>query len=126
MSGVFRDITIEWGGEPFVVTPSSRLLRRIEAEGDLSLAKMMSDMAQGRPSAYAMAFVLFKLLQSAGAKLTEDEMAAALMGADIAEATALSTALATCISPQPIKKSEASNETAAAGAKTKKKTPHRK
>jgi hypothetical protein len=125
MAGVFRDITIEWDGVDYVVTPSSRLLRRIEAEGDLSLAKMMSDMAQGRPSAYAMAFVLYKLLQSAGAKLTEDDVAAQLMGADVDQASTLSQALAMAISPQPIKKSEASSEAAAVGAKPTRK-PHRK
>lgn len=77
---VFRDVTINWAGNDYVVTPSNRLLRRIEGEG-ISFTHMISRIANGEPPISEVSFVIAEFLKSAGAKVTEDDIYAEIMAA---------------------------------------------
>lgn len=70
---VFRELDIEWGGKTYSVTPSNRLLRKIEGEG-ISIAHMMARIGEGKPPVSETCFVMEALLRSAGAEVTEDEI----------------------------------------------------
>lgn len=78
---VFRDVDIEWGGRSWRVTPSNRLLRRIEAE-DVSLQYMLAELQRGRVKLSHLAFVMATTLRDAGADVTEDEMLAEMVAGD--------------------------------------------
>lgn len=77
---VFRDVDIEWQGRKWTVTPSNRLLRRIEGEG-ISLSHMITRVAKGEPPVSEVCYVMAELLQSAGAEVTEDEIYGEVMTA---------------------------------------------
>jgi len=70
---VFRDVEIEWGGKSYSVTPSNRLLRKIESEG-ISLTHMIGRVADGQAPISEVSYVVAEFLKSAGAKVTEDEV----------------------------------------------------
>jgi len=65
---VFRDVEIEWGGVDYTVTPSNKLLRKIESKGDVSLTAVASKAADGNVQMSVMSFILAELLASAGAR----------------------------------------------------------
>lgn len=97
MAGVFRDVTIAWNGVDYVVTPSNRLLRRIEQE--VSLTKMTYRIVSGEPPQSEMAYVMAELLKSGGATVTEDEVAQAMAHGSENEVLAMATALLSAITP---------------------------
>jgi len=105
---VFRDVTIEWKGEAYTVTPSMRLLRLIEGE-NISLMHVAHEVAKGRPQASLMAFVISMVLRSAGAKATEEEIYAEIVTGDTTSVMALYEDVIAAISPTPVdaKKPEA-------------------
>lgn len=70
---IFRDLTITWRGTDYTVTPSLRLMRTIE-QGDISFTAMAARISAGAPPISHVAVVLAKLLQAAGAKVTEDDV----------------------------------------------------
>lgn len=63
MPKVFRDIDIEWQGERYTLTPSNRLLRRIEQE--VSLTGLFNDAQAGRLSVPNLAYVVCEFLKAA-------------------------------------------------------------
>lgn len=75
---VFRDVTITWRGKEYVVTPSMRLMRSIEM-GDISLSDIAVRTSQGRPPVSHLAYVISKMLQSAGAAVTEEDVYAEIL-----------------------------------------------
>jgi len=78
MSKVFRDVDIEWEGEKYVLTPSNRLLRRIEDE--VSLTKLFNEAQNGNLSIFALSYVVCELLKAAGVKdIDEDAVYGDLM-----------------------------------------------
>lgn len=100
---VFREIEMKWDGETYVVTPSNRILRRIEGEG-ISLSHMISRVAEGQPPISEVCFVMAELLNSAGAEVTEDDIYGEVMtelsnGNDKAFAN-MALAIVEAISPQ--------------------------
>lgn len=101
--GVFREIDIEWGGETYHVTPSNRLLRRIEGEG-ISLAHMITRVSEGQPPISEVCYVMEQLLKTGGAEVSEDEIYDEVMcelsdGKDDAFAR-MALAIVEAISPQ--------------------------
>jgi len=96
--GVFREITIEWGGEEYVFTPSNKLLRRIEGQG-VNIAVLMHGLAVGPISAPSLAFVASEFLKAGGATVTEDEVFGYIMTATQGQIDAIATAVATAITP---------------------------
>ena len=95
---VFRELTIAWKGAEYKFTPSMRLMRSIEM-GDISFTDIAIRTSRGRPPISHIAFVLAKMLQSAGASVTDEEIYAELMGADQETVTALIGAVLTAFSP---------------------------
>ena len=83
MSGVFNEITIEWGGKRFIFTPSNRLLRRIEGElSPSSLTDVARRMNDGKPPISETAFIISEFLKAGGAEGDEgdeDQIYAAIM-----------------------------------------------
>lgn len=63
MPKVFRDIDIEWEGQRYTLTPSNRLLRRIESE--VSLTGLFNDAQAGRLSVPNLAYVVCEFLKAA-------------------------------------------------------------
>jgi len=82
--GIFRDITISWRGKDYTVTPSMRLMRSIEM-GDISLSDIAVRTSQGRPPVSHLAYVIAKMLQSAGANVSEDEVYSEILQGDQAQ-----------------------------------------
>lgn len=85
---VFRDIPIEYRGQDYVVTPSVRLLRLIEAKArrddpTFNLAMAVYRIARGDVSYGDMCFILAEMVNSAGAKTTADEVWSWLQGLDM-------------------------------------------
>lgn len=97
---VFRDVDIAWGGRTWRVTPSNRLLRRIEAE-DVSLQFMLAELQRGRVKLSHLAFVMATVLRDAGATITEDEMLAEMVAGDQAAVFGLATQVLAAIFPVP-------------------------
>jgi len=82
MAKVFRDIDIVWEGERYTLTPSNRLLRRIESE--VSLTKLFNDAQNGELSVPNLSYVVCEFLKAAGVKgIDEDAIYGDLM-ADMA------------------------------------------
>jgi hypothetical protein len=96
---VFRDVTIKWHGTDYVVTPTMRLLRRIENE-QVSLTDIAVRASQGKPPVSHIALVLSVLLQSAGAPhCSEDEVFQELIEGNEKQVLALVTATLQAFSP---------------------------
>ncbi len=96
-AGVTRELRISWAGQEVVVHPSNRLLRRIEAE--VKLLPFLEAAAQGRVAVSELAFIVATCLQSAGVKITEDEMLSNLMGAGRDRVMETATALLAALLP---------------------------
>lgn len=99
---VFREMTVAWKGKEYTFTPSMRLMRSIEM-GDISFTDIAVRTSQGRPPISHIAFVLAKMLASAGAKVTEEEVYAELVTGDQESITALISAVLTAFSPSDSK-----------------------
>lgn len=95
---VFREMTVTWKGREYSFTPSMRLMRSIEM-GDISFTDIAVRTSQGRPPISHIAFVLAKMLASAGAKVTEEEVYAELVTGEQESITALISAVLTAFSP---------------------------
>jgi hypothetical protein len=95
---VFRELTISWKGEEYKFTPSMRLMRSIEM-GDISFTDIAVRTSQGRPPISHIAFVLAKMLQAAGAKVTDDEVYEELVTGDQDSITGLISLVLTAFSP---------------------------
>lgn len=102
MPGVFRDVVLMYEGEEVVVTPSLRLLRRIE-QADISMADLAIRTQQGRPPVSHLAYVVAAMLQSAGRDVTEDDVYIQLMTSEDQEAiNSLIEAVFTAFAPAVI------------------------
>jgi len=95
---VFRELTITWKGTEYRLVPSMKLMRTIEM-GDISLTDIAVRTSQGRPPISHIAFVLARILQAAGAKVTEDDAYQELMTGSQESATALITSVLEAFSP---------------------------
>lgn len=62
---VFREVTIQWDGTSYTITPTMRLVRAIEAE--VSILGTLSRAGSGQPPTSHIAFIVSRLLRSAGA-----------------------------------------------------------
>ena len=87
MSFVFRDVIIQFEGKDYHVTPNLKLLRLIES-GGVSLAAMANGLASGAPQISHVAYVLYHMLKSAGADVTEDDVYFAIINASEAQSVA--------------------------------------
>jgi hypothetical protein len=95
---VFREMVIAWKGKDYTLVPSMRLMRTIEM-GDISFTDIAIRTSRGRPPISHIAFVLAKMLQSAGASVSEEEVYEELMTGGQDNATALIGAVLSAFSP---------------------------
>lgn len=95
---IFRELTIKWKGEEYKFVPSMRLMRSIEM-GDISFTDIAVRTSQGRPPISHIAFVLSKMLQSAGAKITDEQVYEELVTGNQASITDLISIVLTSFSP---------------------------
>lgn len=96
---VFREMKIEWGGEEYTFTPSMALLRSIEMQG-ISIMGVASQISNGRAQASLMATIIAAVLQSAGAKVTDDDIYAELTTGNALEVMALYESVMIAITPE--------------------------
>jgi hypothetical protein len=103
---IFRDISIPFHGREYIVTPSNKLLRRIEMKGrredpSFNLVAVFVRGGAGSGAFYEMAFVLAELINSTGANVTEDDALAQFVGfkssLELSEYIAL---LCSCVMPE--------------------------
>jgi len=99
MGGVFRDVTMAWGGVDYTFTPSNRLLRTIEG-GGANVVQLMTDLARGEVKVSALAYVAACFFRAGGAAVTEDDVYGALMNGNPEETQAIAVAVAQAITPQ--------------------------
>lgn len=99
---VFREMSIAWKGKEYTFTPSMRLMRSIEM-GDISFTDIAVRTSQGRPPISHIAFVLSKMLQSAGANVTDEQVYEELVTGDQASITDLIGAVLSAFSPSESK-----------------------
>jgi hypothetical protein len=81
---VFREIAIPFGGAEYNVTPSNKVLRRIEMKGrrddpSFNLVAVFYRATSQSGAFYDLSFVLAELINSAGGKVTEDDALAEFM-----------------------------------------------
>lgn len=95
---VFRELTINWKGTDYKFVPSMKLMRSIEM-GDISFTDIAVRTSQGRPPISHIAFVLAKMLQSAGCKITDEEVYAELIGGSQENVTNLISTVLMAFSP---------------------------
>lgn len=95
---VFREMVIAWQGTDYKFVPSMRLMRSIEM-GDISFTDIAIRTSQGRPPISHIATVLAKMLQAAGAKVSEEDVYSELMTGNQDAVTALITTVLTAFSP---------------------------
>lgn len=125
---VFREMTIQWDGDEYTVTPSMALMRRIEQNG-ISLTTMAMRTAKGDAPISHIAYVLQQLLAQAGASVEEDDVYAALITGSEKQATHLVEVVLSAFAPSSgegeTKNRAARRARAAVGRKkpTRKKTP---
>ena len=114
---VFRDVIIPYGGVDVIVTPSNKVLRRIEGKGkrddpSFNLVEVIIRVDSGTGAVNNAAFLLAELINATGAQTTEDEALAHMVGMnDPLEYRAFLDLLVSCVMPEPKpKKPEAQPE----------------
>lgn len=113
---VFRDVTIPFGGRDYVVTPSNKLLRRIEGKGrredpSFNLVEIFMRTSAGSGAVNDAAFVLAELVNSAGGEVTEDDAFAHMISFESpTEYRAFLDLFCSCVMPEPKEKKPAAPE----------------
>jgi hypothetical protein len=102
--GVFRDVSMNIGGVDYVITPSNKLLRRIEIKGRaenprFNLVEVMFFLQTSAGSMPDMAFILSELVG-----ISEDDALSAIVTMDIDALQKLKADLCSCIMPEPNEK----------------------
>lgn len=95
---VFRELTINWKGKDYKFVPSMKLMRSIEM-GDISFTDIAVRTSQGRPPISHIAFVLSKMLASAGCKVSDEDVYAELIGGTQDQVTNLISLVLMAFSP---------------------------
>lgn len=105
---VFRDTEIEWNSKTYTLTPTMRLLHRIESGdrskgiGPISLASVTNDAFSGQPQLAKMAHVVELVMHHAGAKdFTEDEFYREVTSGDRNAAVDCWHTIVQALSPSP-------------------------
>lgn len=80
MSAVFQEVTIQWGGETYRITPTMGVIQRIEQE--VSISSLTNGIINGEPQYSHMAIVLAYLIQAAGGSVDRGDIYAELWHAE--------------------------------------------
>jgi len=97
--GIFRDVTITWRGKEYTVTPSMRLMRTIEI-GVVSFSDIAVRTSRGYPPVSHIAYVISKMLETAGVSASEEEVYLELVNGDAAAVSALIGTVLNSFNPQ--------------------------
>lgn len=108
---VFRELTIKWRGEEYTFAPSMKLMRSIEM-GDISFTDIAVRTSQGRPPISHIAFVLAKMLNAAGAKVTDEQVYSELISGSSEEVANLISFVMLAFSPAETDEKKADAQTA--------------
>lgn len=123
---VFREVTLQWRGEDYTMTPSVALLRRIKSQGVNNLRLAHECLSGGvDPSELAVAHHIF--LKAAGAEVSENDSYEFLTEGNMADIVAFQEAYVQSVIPSVDlgKKPEARTKSPAT-ARAKKETKGRK
>lgn len=75
MAGVFREITIGWGGKTYTLVPSNKMLRRVDMQlAPRTLVGVFSSVRAGEFPLFDLALIGSEFLKEAGASFTEDDV----------------------------------------------------
>ena len=99
LMALFRETKLTWRGEEYFVTPSNRILRRIEGEG-VYLDALGRALRDGKVPIGQLSYVIATLLQTAGARITEDDVLEDLTDGDADVIETLALAALTALSPE--------------------------
>ena len=98
---VFHEVTITYGGEDYTFTPSMSLIRAIErgdGGGPVSIVELIYGANTGKPQIGFMAWLVAKVMNHAGAKVSEEQLYGDMYGFD-QDAFALYRSVIEAISP---------------------------
>jgi len=101
MAAIFKEVTLGWGGEEYSVTPTMRLLNKIEQ--DISLSEMAYRMSVGKVPMSQLAVVIGTMLRSAGAKASDEEVYQELMTGDAEGVQQMAGSVMEAVFPTPKK-----------------------
>jgi len=101
MAGVFKEITLQWNGAEYRVTPTMRIINTIE--NDVSLARLASRMQSGDAPMSQLAVVVGHLLRAAGASVQDEEVYQEIMTGDSQAIQDLTAAVLDGVFPAPKK-----------------------
>lgn len=120
--GVFRDVVIEFEGKNYTVTPSNKLLRRIDAElSPQSLFGVLTGLGGANVPLPALALIIQQLLNAGGGNFTEDQILATLL-ADVTHNEGngirpLVEAIANCLAVEGVSEKNSESPSQVGGAK---------
>lgn len=112
MASIFKPITITWGGEEHTIKPTYAMIQKIEGQG-VSIAGIVNRSQKGETPFSQVALVLSVLLQSAGVKVTAEQVYLELFRGSQAQLSEIVLIVSTAFFPE----AEEGNEKAPKGAK---------
>lgn len=125
--GLFREVKLKWQGQDYWVTPTNRIIRRMENEGT-TIGALAMRLSAGEPMLGNISFVIATLLAEAGVKASgddplEDEVLMYLNESNRADVEELAATVLMALVPQGLdaKKPVARADPPDAGRKKKKK-----
>lgn len=80
MSSIFQEIEIDWRGETYHVTPTMKLINRIE--NDVSLSRLALRAQKGDVPLSHVALVFSHLLKAGGCNTSDEEVYSAMFGGE--------------------------------------------
>ncbi|OZI27525.1 GTA-gp10 family protein [Bordetella genomosp. 7] len=80
MTAIFQEITVGWKGEEHRIKPTMELINRIE--GKVSLATLAAQLAEGDVRLSHVATAVAVMLQTAGVKVTGEDVYAEMIHGD--------------------------------------------
>lgn len=101
MAAIFQEVTITWHGVEHRITPTMRLLNRIEQ--DISLAILAGRIGSGDVPISHIATAVAVLLQSDGVKVSSEEVYQAMLGDDPNLVAQMAQAIVMAAFPTPKK-----------------------
>lgn len=116
MAVVFQDIQLSWNGAEYTVTPTFKLIQRIEQR--YSITATAQRMTEGDTPLSHVAGIVGELLRSAGADVSDEEVFAEMFAGDQEAVQAMAIALIQAACPiQPATKPAKAKPKKAAPAK---------
>ncbi|MBK1780559.1 hypothetical protein JHL22_04955 [Advenella sp. WQ 585] len=108
MAAVFKEITITWEGVDYSITPTMRLLNKVEQH--VSLSALANSLATGQPKMTHVAAAVAIFLQSKGVDVTDEDVYVALCNLDITMVRQMSEAIITAAFPSQSSEGEQGKE----------------